>query len=217
MGDYRPNVDDVLEVNVSIDQSLDAETQERLTETLKQKVGKYVGITTIEGESLSDTNIQVLVRNSNAQIRVNDIDKAVNETFSSKYSIVDVNLVASKRRIIREQQGEPFLSRTNKVLYVVVYLEDEITIQEVGGMSNIESYKTDLLKDIDRKLPIRINESNTLGYSRADSGVFTGIEFKTDRSDITLTQVKQLQDLFENYDDLDLNSENMTISSLTVI
>lgn len=210
MGDYRPNVDDVLEVNVSISEPVDKDTQKRLTEKLKDKLKTYMGITIIEGESLSDTNIQVLIRNSNSRIQPRLIDKVVGEAFSSEYNITEVNLVVSERRIIMEQETKPFLSRSNEVIYILVR-DDNIPAVEEVGVSNIESYKRELLKDIDKKLPIRINDSSSLIYDKD----FLGFEFKTDRSDITLTQIEQLQNLFENYDNLDL--EYVTISSSSVI
>ncbi|EGQ44200.1 MAG: hypothetical protein J07AB43_02590 [Candidatus Nanosalina sp. J07AB43] len=215
MSDIRPNVEEVLEVNVKLETSASTDARERLTEALVDQMQITVGIVTIGGEVTSDTNVQVLVRNSQAFINVSSIEEAVNEAFGSAYSTRGVNLSLSKRRIMRGRSGGPIISRSDETFNIKAPLNKNIIVDEGSTLTDVRDDRNELQKRLDRMLPLSITDSLSLAHENNDGEIeMFAVEFRTDMTDTSLRILNLLKDELRQTDTFNFNTNAMTVSAM---
>lgn len=210
--DIRPTVEEVLEINVSLSEPVSMNIQQELTKQFSENMQIELGVTTIGGEVVSDSNIQVLVRNAASFNSLKGIERAIDGTFTD-YEVEGVNIVVSKRRIVAERQGNPFLSRSTNNIVIRVPTAGELIVDD-KSISDIISDKSSLVKDIDKQLSLTITESSVLTYeNEEDKIVVAGLRFETDMSQITLTQLKSLQNVLDNNDEFDVRASDIVLTT----
>lgn len=208
MSPYRPNVDEVLEVNVKLDENLSMNERQRMTKKFRDTLQLNVGITTVGGEVRAPNNIQALIRNSAAINELIDIQKAVGNAFTTQ-DVNEVNLVSSNRLIVREQERKPFIEPSDKSFNFIIPVADYMLFEDTS-MYKLNQQTRKIQKEINS---IRINEVSILGTEESKGIEINGIQINTEETNIGLEKAFQISKEIDNIVNIDLDGERTGITT----